>query len=81
MDPELDASGSDEDADDEAEATEAEDSEEAEASEDRLGLLERYLDPTNLQLRSGGEHTLPGVEIALRPVRLMPVRPRQLILT
>jgi ATP-dependent helicase YprA (DUF1998 family) len=70
VDPELDASGADED-DDDSTAPEADDGEtETEAAEVQMGLFDRYLDPTNLQLRSGGEQTLPGVAMMLHPVRL-----------
>ena len=71
VDPETDDSGADEEADDESTTTEAADGgDEPEAPERQLGLFDRYLDPTSLQLRSGTEQALPGVDLKLRPVLL-----------
>lgn len=65
VDPEDDTAGAEENEED---GNDAEPTDDDDAEEIQLGLFDRYLDPTSLQLWHAEHRALPGTEDLLRPV-------------
>ena len=70
VDPEVDASGVEEDDEEPVTADVPDEVPESETEATQLGLFDRNLDPTSLRLWHTGEESLPGSKDLLRPVLL-----------
>ncbi|HKI16410.1 MAG TPA: helicase-related protein, partial [Isosphaeraceae bacterium] len=70
VDPEVDASGSEDEDDEPATADVIDDEPEREPEATQLGLFDRNLDPMSLRLLHAGQHGPPGTTDLLRPVLL-----------